>query len=106
MENLQYILLSIAVMALTTYAIRMLPLVLFRKKLKNPFLQSFLYYIPYAVLAAMTIPAIFSSTSSIWSAVAGFIAAFIVSYLGKSLMPVALTACAAVFAVEWLMKIH
>ncbi|MDO5602722.1 MAG: AzlD domain-containing protein [Oscillospiraceae bacterium] len=103
--KLDYLLLSIAVMALTTYLIRMLPLALFRKKLKNPFLQSFLYYIPYAVLTAMTVPAIFSSTASIWSAAAGFLAALIMSYCGRSLMPVALTACAAVFVTEWAMGI-
>lgn len=103
--KLEYILASIAVMALTTYFIRMLPLALFRKKLRNPFLQSFLYYIPYAVLTAMTIPAVFSSTASLWSAVAGFLAALAMSYWGRSLMPVALTACAAVFISEWVMGV-
>ena len=106
MNNMKYVLLSVAVMALTTYAIRMLPLVLFRKKLKTRFLQSFLYYIPFAVLAAMTIPAIFSSTSSLISAAGGFAAALVVSYMGGSLMPVALTACAAVFVIEWVLGIH
>lgn len=106
MKELQHILLLIAVMALTTYLIRMLPLVLFRKKISNPFLQSFLYYIPYAVLAAMTIPAIFSSTSSVVSAVGGLLAALLVSCMGKSLMPVALSACGAVFVIELIMGIH
>ncbi len=59
MLDLRYILSCVAVMALTTYLIRMLPLVLFRKQIQSQFLQSFLYYIPYAVLAAMTVPAIF-----------------------------------------------
>ena len=105
MENPQHILLLIAVMALTTYLIRMLPLVLFRKKIESPFLQSFLYYIPYSVLSAMTIPAIFSSTGSLASAAGGFAAALAVSYLGKSLMPVALSACGAVFAIEFILQL-
>ena len=104
MEDLRHVLLSIAVMSLTTYLIRMLPLVLFRKKITSPFLKSFLYYIPYAVLTAMTVPALFYSTSSKLSAAAGFAAAMLVSYLGKSLMPVALSACGAVFLVELLQR--
>lgn len=106
MKDLQYILASVAVMALTTYLVRMLPMVLCRKKITNPFLQSFLYYIPYAVLAAMTIPAIFSSTSSTWSAVGGLLAALVVSLLGKGLMPVALSACGAVLVIEMFMGIY
>ena len=104
MKELKYILISVAVMALTTYLIRVLPLVLFRKKITNRFLTRFLYFIPYAVLAAMTIPAIFSSTGSLISAAGGLAAALVVSYLGKSLMPVALYACGAVFLIELLQK--
>ncbi len=104
MKDVSYILLCVAVMALVTYLIRMLPLVLFRKKITNPFLKSFLYYIPYAVLAAMTIPAIFYSTGSVVSAAVGLGAALVVAYLGKSLMPVALSACGAVLLTELLMK--
>ena len=101
--NLSYILLSIGVMSLTTYLIRMLPLVLFRKKITDPFIRNFLFYVPYAVLTAMTIPAIFSATSSPWSALAGLSAAMVVAYKGKTLMPVAMTAVAAAFVVELLM---
>ena len=54
------IFLHIAVMAGVTYLVRMLPMVIFRKKIKSRFIRSFLYYIPYAVLAAMTFPAVFS----------------------------------------------
>lgn len=106
MKDLQYMLVSVAVMALTTYLVRMLPMVLCRKKITNPFLQSFLYYIPYAVLAAMTIPAIFSSTASTWSAVGGLLAALAVSLMGKGLMPVALSACGVVFVIELFMSIY
>lgn len=65
------VLISIAIMAITTYLIRMLPMVLFKKKIQNEFIQSFLYYVPYAVLAAMTFPDIFTSTRSFASASAG-----------------------------------
>ena len=104
MNDLTHTLFLIGVMALTTYLIRMLPMVLFRKKITNPFLQSFLYYVPYAVLAAMTIPAIFTSTGSVVSAVCGFGTALVVSSKGKSLLPVALSACGAVFATEFLLQ--
>lgn len=90
----------ILVMAVTTYLIRMLPLVLVRKEIKNPFIRSFLYYVPYACLAAMTFPAILSSTSSLISAVVGFAVALFAAYKEKSLVTVALLACAAVFIVE------
>lgn len=94
--------LYIAVMAGVTYCIRMLPLALCRKKLKSRFLKSFLFYVPYAVLAAMTVPAIFESTGSPLSAAAGFLVAAVLSYWGAQLLPVALAACGTVFAVEWL----
>ena len=100
--DILFILRSVAVMALTTYLIRMLPLMLFRKKITNPFIQSFLYYIPYAVLAAMTIPAVFSSTASAFSAVVGAAAALAVAYWGKGLLSVALSACGAAFLAELL----
>ncbi len=105
MLDLKYILSCVAVMALTTYLIRMLPLVLFRKQIQSQFLQSFLYYIPYAVLAAMTVPAIFSSTASLPSAIVGFIVALFVAYLGKGLMSVAILSCIAVFVVDVIMKL-
>lgn len=101
MSNNVYI--YILVMAVTTYLIRMLPLVLTRNEIKNPFIRSFLYYVPYACLAAMTFPAILISTASIISAVIGFAVALIAAYMEKSLLTVALLACAAVFIVERIM---
>ena len=68
------------VMAGVTYLIRMIPLVLIRRKIENRFIRSFLYYIPYAVLSVMTIPAIFSSTGSVPSAVCGFAVAILLSF--------------------------
>jgi len=88
----------IIVMALVTYLIRMIPFVFFRKKIKSRFFRSFLYYIPYAVLSAMTIPAIFYSTGSVVTAVAGTVAAVVLAYFGLPLIVVALAAAAAAFA--------
>lgn len=89
--------LYIIVMAGVTYLIRMVPFTFFRKKIKSRFFRSFLFYIPYAVLTAMTIPAIFYSTGSIITAAAGTAAALILAYLGLPLIVVALSASLAVF---------
>ena len=96
----KYILISIAVIAVVTYLIRMLPMAIFRKKITNVRIQSFLYYVPYAVLAAMTFPAIFSSTGSRISAIVGCIIAVLLAYLKKGLLTVAVGAAAAVFVVQ------
>ena len=85
------------VMALVTYLVRAVPFVVFRNKIKNRFIRSFLYYIPYAVLAAMTIPAIFTSTGNVYSAIVGLAAALVMAFFEKGLVTVALTSCAAVF---------
>ncbi len=85
-----YILLCIAVMALVTYLIRAIPMVLFRKKIENKFVQSFLYYVPYTVLAAMTFPAVFRSTASTISAIGGCVIALLLAYCRKGLLSVAL----------------
>lgn len=87
----------LVVMAGVTYLVRMLPLVLVKKKIKNRYLISFLHYIPYAVLSCMTIPACFYATGSIISAAAGVIAAFWLAYRGKGLLVVASVACLCVF---------
>lgn len=88
-----------------TYLIRMIPLVLIKKKIKNKYILSFLYYIPYTVLSVMTIPAIFYATSSKISALAGFLAAVVLAYFGKSLVKVAAFSCAVVFAVEFILNL-
>ena len=90
----------IAVMAGVTYLIRALPFSLFRKKITSPFIRSLLYYMPYAVLTAMTIPAIFSSTGSLYSGIAGFASAFICALRGKPLLFVAVAACVSAFGVD------
>lgn len=87
----------ILVMAGVTYLIRMIPFTFFRKKIKSGFFRSFLYYIPYAVLSAMTIPAIFYSTGNIVTAVAGTIAAVVLAYFDLPLIVVALAASGTAF---------
>lgn len=89
----------ILVMALVTYLIRMLPFTLLRRKIKSRFLRSLMHYIPYAVLSAMTIPAIFFSTGSVLTALAGTLVAFILAYREKSLIVVALAGSAAALLV-------
>ena len=87
--------LYIGVMALVTHLIRMLPLAVFRKKIRSRFILSFLHYVPYAVLGAMTIPGIFYSTGSAVTAFAGFTVASIMAYKNYALLPIACAACAA-----------
>ncbi len=96
--------LYLLVMAGVTYLIRVLPLVLCREKIENRFIRSFLYYIPYAVLSAMTIPAIFYSTGYLVSALLGLAVAVILSFMEKKLLTVAIGACCTVFIVEYVMK--
>lgn len=92
--------LYILVMAAVTYLIRVLPLTLIRREIKNVTIRSFLYYVPYVTLSVMTFPAILSATASVWSAVAGFVAAIILAYRGASLFKVSVCACLVVFALE------
>lgn len=92
-------------MAGVTYLVRMLPLVLVKHKIENRFIRSFLYYVPYAVLAVMTVPGIFYSSSYLISAIIGFCVAMILAYFEKGLLPVALCACAAVLITELLIPL-
>ena len=92
--------LYVLVMAAVTWLIRVIPLVLINKEIKNKFIKSFLYYVPYAALASMTFPAILFSTSQVVAALAGLIVAFIMAYKEKSLLFVAAFACLTVFLVE------
>ena len=92
-------------MALTTYLIRVLPLTIFRKPIRSRFLRSFLHYVPYACLTAMTFPAILSSTASILSGAAALMVAIGLAYRGKSLIVVAHSSSAAVLIVECVLKL-
>ena len=90
--------LYIAVMAVVTYLIRVLPLTLIRREIKNVTLRSFLYYVPYVTLSVMTFPAIMEATGSPWSGLAGFVAAVALAWKGFSLPSV--SACVLVFVIE------
>lgn len=90
-------------MALTTYLIRVLPLTIFRKPIKSVFLRSFLHYVPYACLSAMTFPAILTSTATIISGAAALVVAVVLAYRGKSLIVVAVSSSAAVLITECLL---
>ncbi len=95
-------LLYLLVMSLVTYLLRMLPLVFVKKKLESKFIERFLYYIPYTVLASMTFPAVFYSTGIPISAVIGVVVALILAYFEKGLVVVSLGATCAVFVCEML----
>lgn len=90
----------IAVMAGVTYLIRVLPLTLIRKEIKNQTIRSFLFYVPYVTLAVMTFPAIIQATDSMWAGLAALIAGIALAWFGGSLFQVAVAACAVVFVLE------
>ena len=94
----------VLVMALTTYLIRVLPLTVFRKPINSRFVKSFLHYVPYACLTAMTFPAILTSTAALLSGAAALVVGVILAYRGRSLLTVSVAASAAVILTEWLMK--
>ena len=94
----------IAVMAGTTYLIRVMPFLLIKKPINNRFIKSFLFYVPYAALTAMVIPGIFYATGNYISASLGFITAVALSWANRGLVTVALAASLAVFLTELLLK--
>ena len=98
--SMQKTLFVILVMALCTYIPRVLPLALFRKRIKNQYVSSLLCYLPYGILAAMVFPDIFSSTASVISGITGTAIALFLAYRKKGLLTVAVSACAAVFVTE------
>ena len=95
----------IAAMALTTYLIRMLPLTVLRRPIKSRFVKSFLHYVPYACLTAMTFPGILYDTTYILSGIAALVVAVTLAFRGKSLLTVSLCSCAAVFLCEQFLEI-
>ena len=90
----------IAIMAGVTYAIRVLPLTLIRKQIKNKFLKSFLYYVPYVTLAVMTFPAIMNATQSPIAGAVALVCGMVAAWLGAGLFPVSVLCCAVVFILE------
>ena len=92
--------LYLLVMAVTCYAIRVLPLTLLRRQIKNRFLQSFLFYVPYITLAVMTFPAIVEATQSPTAGAAALVLGVVLAWLGAGLFPVAVSCCLIVFLLE------
>ena len=103
-KTLTMILLILA-MATVTYLIRALPLTFLRKKIKSRYINSVLYYMPYAVLSAMTLPFIIYATESIYSAIAGLVVAIISALKFRSLVLVSLFSCVAVFITELIISL-
>ncbi len=96
--------LYLLVLAGSTYLIRAIPFAAVRQKIKNRFVSSFLYYIPYTVLAAMTFPAALYATGSVPAAAIGLAVGMLFAILGKGLTTVAIASCVAVFAAEYVIK--
>lgn len=95
----------LAIMAGSTYLIRAVPFALVQKKITNRFIRSFLYYIPYAVLTAMTFPAVLFAAGTVAAAAVGFGVAVLFALWGKGLTTVAVAACSAVYIVDWIMSL-
>jgi branched-subunit amino acid transport protein len=95
--NLQNAFVAVMLMALVTYLIRVLPIAVFRKELQSTYIKSFLQYVPFAVLGALTFPDIFTSTGNPLTAVCGTLTALWLSYRKKSLVVVALGAILIVY---------
>lgn len=96
-----YAYISIFTAFLVSYIIRVLPLTLIRRPIKNRFIKSFLYYVPYITLAVMTFPAIFEATQSPLAGIIALIVGIVLSYFGAGLFPVACACCAVVFLAEF-----
>ncbi|MBQ9416291.1 MAG: AzlD domain-containing protein [Clostridia bacterium] len=96
--------LYLGVMILTVFLIRALPLTLIRKQIKNRFLRSFLYYVPYVTLAVMTFPAMIDATGSVWAGVAALVVGIVLAYIGVNMFNVAWICCATVFVLELVIR--
>ncbi len=96
------ILLAVFLMAIVTYIPRVLPMAFVKKRIKSKFLRSFLFYVPFAVLGAMTFPSILYSTGNLYSALTGMIVALVLAFLGKGLLTVAISSVLAVYLFQFL----
>ncbi len=92
--------LNITVMALVTYLVRALPLTLIKKQIKNSFIRSFLYYVPFVTLSLLVFPSILYSTNSIYSALTGFVVAIFLAYREEKLILVSMSAVLVVYIIE------
>lgn len=90
----------IAVMSAVTLCVKILPLALIRRPIKNRFIRSFLYYVPYVTLSVMTFPAIIQATDSPIAGAVALLAGIVAAWYGASLFQVAATCCVLVFLIE------
>ena len=97
-----YNFIAVLIMSLVTYIPRALPIAFFRKKIKNQFINSFLFYVPYAVLACMTFPGIFFFTSNIYIALLGTITAMALAFFKQKLFVVTIVSVLVVFGLEFI----
>jgi len=102
--NQVYAFTAVILMAVVTYIPRVLPIVIFRKEIRSKYIKSFLKYVPYSVLGAMTFPDIFYSTGNFATAICGTVAALILAYKGKSLTAVAVGAIITVYVTGFILK--
>lgn len=98
-----YIYISIFVAFIVSYLIRTLPLTIIKKPIKNQFIKSFLYYVPYVTLSVMTFPAIIEATQNPLSGIIAFVVGLILAFIGAGLFPVACACCAVVFISEMIL---
>ncbi len=96
---------AVFLMALVTYIPRALPITLYNKKIKSRFIRSFLYYVPYAVLGAMTFPAILGSTGTLYSSMAGLVTALVLAYFERGLLTVAVGSVLVVYLFKLILKL-
>lgn len=101
--KISYATIAVLIMALVTYIPRVLPVTIFNREIKSPYIRSFLDYTPYAILGALTFPDVFSSTSNTCSAIIGTGVAFILAYFKRGLVEVAVAAIAAAYIAELLL---
>ncbi len=97
-----YLAISITIMTLVTYLVRVIPLVVFKKKIESKFVKSFLYYVPYAVLSCMTFPAILYSTNNIYTAIIGTSVALVASFFKLKLIYVVIITVCVVFGFSFI----
>lgn len=98
--SLNKILISVLLMAVVTYLIRVFPIAIFKKKIKSKLFKSFLYYVPFAVLGAMTFPSILYSTSNLYFSIIGTVVALVLAYYEKGLLQVAMSAVLVIYFCE------
>jgi len=91
----------VALMALTTFAVRVIPLTLIQKQIENRFIRSFLYYVPYVTLSVMTFPAIVEATQTPVSGLVALIVGVVAAWYGFNLFNVAVSCCVIVFVLEF-----